>query len=384
MQVIAGTFDAYAGPYRNTGPFEYGVSTNPEANIYAGTNYAIHRYGNPGFLSVLGHGHGYAGGGLAGMLPGFAAGGDVPGWTNLNNAVRAEMTAFWKLMGDKIPVSSSQVTSAQNAYNAAVKKYGKNSKQAKGALNTLSADKKGPVITDAQAKAWKAWDTALSNQQLKTVGLGRQPPGAYDTLSSAMSPYPGDVPPKDWLAFQNELSNLIHYQGGIGVPGGVNPPGTPPDSGWAPWKYAHGDWQSLRNWLLKVQSTETAAYAGWQPTTHTYGGDVGDVTGRTLALANTSLGAATGGYLSTNAFRPVKVGSFDSGGYLTPGWNMAWNGTGTPEPVGAASGGEVHVHIHNEGVIGSQAELDRWLTTSLRRVAKTAGGGSVQRAFGGH
>jgi hypothetical protein len=62
MQVIAGTFDAYAGPFRNVGPFEYGVSVDPLANIYAGLNYAIHRYG-PGWTSVLGHGHGYDAGG---------------------------------------------------------------------------------------------------------------------------------------------------------------------------------------------------------------------------------------------------------------------------------------------------------------------------------
>jgi SLT domain-containing protein len=45
MQVIAGTFDRYAGPFRNTGPFLYGVSTSDIANIYAGTNYALQNYG---------------------------------------------------------------------------------------------------------------------------------------------------------------------------------------------------------------------------------------------------------------------------------------------------------------------------------------------------
>ena len=62
MQVIAGTFDAYAGPFRNIGPFEYGVSVNPLANIFSALNYAIHRYG-AGWTSVLGHGHGYDKGG---------------------------------------------------------------------------------------------------------------------------------------------------------------------------------------------------------------------------------------------------------------------------------------------------------------------------------
>ncbi|WP_435070792.1 transglycosylase SLT domain-containing protein [Amycolatopsis thermoflava] len=40
MQTIGPTFNAYAGPFRGLGIF------NPLANIYAGLNYAIHRYGS--------------------------------------------------------------------------------------------------------------------------------------------------------------------------------------------------------------------------------------------------------------------------------------------------------------------------------------------------
>lgn len=69
MQVIRGTFDAFAGPFRGTGPFEYGVSVNPLANIFAGLNYAIHRYGG-GWTSVLGQGHGYDQGGW--LMPGLS------------------------------------------------------------------------------------------------------------------------------------------------------------------------------------------------------------------------------------------------------------------------------------------------------------------------
>jgi len=68
MQVIAGTFASYAGRYRNTGPFEYGVSVNPLANIFAGLNYAVHRYG-AGWTRVLGQGHGYDSGGW--LMPGW-------------------------------------------------------------------------------------------------------------------------------------------------------------------------------------------------------------------------------------------------------------------------------------------------------------------------
>jgi hypothetical protein len=77
MQVIGPTFAANAGPYRNVGPFEYGVSVNPMANIFAGLNYARSRYG-PG-LSGLGQGHGYAGGGVLGeKVLGFGVNSGTP------------------------------------------------------------------------------------------------------------------------------------------------------------------------------------------------------------------------------------------------------------------------------------------------------------------
>ena len=57
MQVIRGTFQRYAGPYRNTGPFLYGVSTNPAANIYASMKYALAAYGS--LASAYGRAGGY-------------------------------------------------------------------------------------------------------------------------------------------------------------------------------------------------------------------------------------------------------------------------------------------------------------------------------------
>ena len=66
MQVIGPTFRSWAGPFGNTGPFEYGVSVDPLANTYAGLNYAMHRYGS---LSALNRPGGYDSGGYA--LPGI-------------------------------------------------------------------------------------------------------------------------------------------------------------------------------------------------------------------------------------------------------------------------------------------------------------------------
>ena len=56
-QLIQPTFDAFAGPFRKLGIF------NPMANLYAMAAYALKRYGK-NIAAVLGHGHGYATGGV--------------------------------------------------------------------------------------------------------------------------------------------------------------------------------------------------------------------------------------------------------------------------------------------------------------------------------
>lgn len=71
MQVIGPTFAHNAGPFAGTGPFLYGTSVDPLANIYSGLNYAIHRYGS---LSALNRPGGYDNGGQL-----------QPGWTPVFN-----------------------------------------------------------------------------------------------------------------------------------------------------------------------------------------------------------------------------------------------------------------------------------------------------------
>jgi SLT domain-containing protein/phage-related protein len=46
MQVIRPTFQSHAGRFRKTGPFSYGVSVNPLANVYASMRYALAAYGS--------------------------------------------------------------------------------------------------------------------------------------------------------------------------------------------------------------------------------------------------------------------------------------------------------------------------------------------------
>jgi hypothetical protein len=80
----------------------------------------------------------------------------------------------------------------------------------------------------------------------------------------------------------------------------------------------------------------------------------------------------------------VAFGWYDKGGSLPAGLSLAYNGTGKPEQVSPNGGGttviEAHLHVH--GPVGSQPELENWLTTSIRRIARAKTGGNIQLAFG--
>ncbi|MFE4420448.1 peptidoglycan DD-metalloendopeptidase family protein [Streptomyces sp. NPDC056817] len=77
MQVIEGTFRRFAGKYRNTGPFMYGVSTSPIANVYASMKYALAQYGS--LSRAYNRPGGYSRGGIVqvhrGLPSGYAKGG---------------------------------------------------------------------------------------------------------------------------------------------------------------------------------------------------------------------------------------------------------------------------------------------------------------------
>jgi hypothetical protein len=63
MQTIPTTFAAYAGPYRGRGIYD------PLANIYAGSNYAIHTYGSLAAIDPRNRARGYDAGGF--LQPGL-------------------------------------------------------------------------------------------------------------------------------------------------------------------------------------------------------------------------------------------------------------------------------------------------------------------------
>jgi SLT domain-containing protein len=76
MQVIGPTYSTYKDARFDKGPYEYGVSVDPMANITSAIRYTVAAYGNP--ASIWGQGHGYDSGG---WLP--------PGTTLAHNGTRA-------------------------------------------------------------------------------------------------------------------------------------------------------------------------------------------------------------------------------------------------------------------------------------------------------
>jgi hypothetical protein len=87
---------------------------------------------------------------------------------------------------------------------------------------------------------------------------------------------------------------------------------------------------------------------------------------------NYALNAYPGRSLSSVMMQP---GGYDEGGYLPPGLSLAYNGTGSPEPVGKSAGGNnytINVHVAPGGNL---AEAGRVTVNAIREFEKRSGKG---------
>ena len=134
--------------------------------------------------------------------------------------------------------------------------------------------------------------------------------------------------------------------------------------------------KDLRKFLAQISATVAAGVTaaetgvpglGLPPVTHTYGGDVGN---RIAAFLSAVMAPFAGGGL---------VKSFDSGGWLSPGLTMAYNGTGKAERVGGPQAVTVVFDVTPSG-----SAFDQFLLAWLKKNVKIRGGGNVQTAFGAH
>lgn len=107
-----------------------------------------------------------------------------------------------------------------------------------------------------------------------------------------------------------------------------------------------------------------------------YGGDPNTYAGQATAMGNYI--AQRYGTPEAALAHEISQGWYDNGGWLKPGWTMAYNGTGKPEPVGGPGGITVCLEIGSSGNQGFDAFMLEWIRNNVR----IKGGGDVQQAFG--
>ncbi|WP_405699071.1 peptidoglycan DD-metalloendopeptidase family protein [Streptomyces sp. NBC_01383] len=146
MQVIKGTFAAYAGKYKKTGPFMYGVSVDPMANVYASMKYALSRYGS---LSAAYN-----------RIGGYAQGGIIGGGVHINTGL-PRTTGY--ATGGIIKVGGKKIDTGP--LRAAV--GGDFLKQLTGTAATI--DKAMTAVATALKNAFKGVKTTLDDKLLKVV-----------------------------------------------------------------------------------------------------------------------------------------------------------------------------------------------------------------------
>lgn len=103
MQVIGGTYATYKDARFDKGPYEYGVSVDPLANITSAIRYTVAAYGNP--ASIWGKGHGYDSGG---WLP--------PGLSLTYNGTRAPEAVLTSDQWSSVKQSASGQPISINVY----------------------------------------------------------------------------------------------------------------------------------------------------------------------------------------------------------------------------------------------------------------------------
>ncbi|WP_420032228.1 peptidoglycan DD-metalloendopeptidase family protein [Streptomyces sp. cg28] len=206
MQVIDGTFRAYAGKYKRTGPFLHGVSVDPMANIYASMRYALARYGS--LSRAYNRPGGYAMGGIVGGLRinrglprgGYASGGiiKVGGRRIDTGPIAASVGASFlkSLAGTAAQIDAAMAkvaTAIKNAFKgvkttlddkllAQVKKQNK-------ALDTLAKqrDAIASKITAAKALATETIASAVNFTALTSLPNGGNAFGAEGILAGLNS-----------------------------------------------------------------------------------------------------------------------------------------------------------------------------------------------------
>jgi transglycosylase-like protein with SLT domain len=328
MQTIMSTFLRWHWP---------GTSFNiydPEANVAAALNYGAHGRGFGTGPGQIGSGHGYAEGGPVG----YAAGGSVPArGAALLKAWRTRHGGGFGAAWGPIPVNPQidAMTAAQHRAAVLSRAPGLSAAQHRH-YTAVAADRKKRVAALVSERGTeRSWRTMLGVSDA-SLTAAIHAAGTAPSLAGNVAGWKTQVArQKATIGNISAMLGLSAAQVTAAQKAGTLGPGGAP--------------------LPKV--------------THTYGGDVTDTIGAFLAAVAS----------------PFTGVSMDAGGWLRPGWNPpVYNGTGRPEPVGAARGGGI---LRLEVASGGSTEFDRFMVGWLRKHVKVKGGtgpGAADRAFAAH
>jgi hypothetical protein len=171
---------------------------------------------------------------------------------------------------------------------------------------------------------------------------------------------PGSVSPALYDELQGARNMGLVLTSGY-RPGAITKHGTPSDHGVFPSKAidvsgSSGQMAAYFRWLIGQRDVKQAFY---DPLGSIFGG----------VLSN---------YREGGHRDHVHVATYDQAGWkmLRKGWNMIGNFTGSPEPVyatGRGGGAPVNIYLTNQGILGSEREVERWLQNAAAKIRNRGG-----------
>lgn len=366
MQVIGPTFQSYAGPFRNVGPFEYGTSINPEANIYAGLNYAIHAY--PDWTAVLGHGHGYAHG-TDGAAPGWAMVGEKgPELVKFHGGETVLPHSMSKAMGGMVQGYASGTKNKKHHRQKPL------DERLENALHYTRKNRNEPARYTQVELHLEAVQRYMNNERtlvrfghLKGGALARAKHGLrqdereYKSVLKEIRPFTKD---RGWVRSlrgsigtqEKDLSKAI----GVATNQGNHQLAQRLTS---KMKWYTKTNKELGTWLDRLLPVAGPSKSGRKVS-------------RQNSKDNAFIDSAITSAIRKAGLPMVPFNSYDKGGYLPTGLSLAYNGLGRPEKVGNQP---IVVQFQ---VSNAHSPFDMFMTQWLQKAVQVKGGGDVQVAFG--
>lgn len=256
------------------------------------------------------------------------------------------------------------------------------------------------VVDKHKTKKYAPWLKAMGIPGMDSGGLVGLPPWTASGFGSLIGPQIG----RDIQAMMNKEIATWHALPpslpGIGLPVGITGPGggSPAQNvalaqrilGWSGGEFADlvRLWNQESGWNQFAYNASSGATGIPQALPYTKmprSAWLPSQGGSANVLAQETWGASyiRGRYGSPSSAwaHEQQFNWYDNGGWLRPGPNFMWNGTGRPEHLTRDSGSGIHITLEL-GESFRHAGLSEQQLRDIKYTVRTKGGGNVQQAFG--